>query len=163
MNRRSGTFAAATAAIVLSLMWVATARGQGPLVPRAPMADKVFKNVQVLKGVPVDEFMGMMGIFAAAVGRGCNECHAFEASGDWARYADDTPLKQTARRMVLMMRQINRTNFGGRQLVTCYSCSGEDGRRDPGDHVLRYGDRAADPVDALRGHAGRAHRHAVRL
>lgn len=122
MNRRSRTFAAATAAIVLSLMWVATARGQGPLAPRAPMADKVFKNVQVLKGVPVDEFMGMMGIFSAAVGRGCNECHEFESSGDWARYADDTPLKQTARRMVLMMRQINRTNFGGRQLVTCYSC-----------------------------------------
>ena len=122
MNRRSGTFAAATAAIVLSLMWVATARGQGPVAPRAPMADKVFRNVQVLKGVPVDEFMGMMGIFAAAVGRGCNECHELEASGDWARYADDTPLKQTARRMVLMMQQINRTNFGGRQLVTCYSC-----------------------------------------
>jgi len=31
-------------------------------------------------------------------------------------------LKQTARRMVLMVKQINDANFGGRQMVTCYSC-----------------------------------------
>jgi len=122
MNRRSGTFAAATAAIVLSLMWVATARGQAPSAPRAPMADEVFRNVQVLTGIPVDQFMGTMGIIASSVGRGCTECHQRDSGGDWARYAEDTPLKQTARRMMLMVQQINNTNFGGRRVVTCYSC-----------------------------------------
>lgn len=122
MNRRSQTFAAATTAIVLSLIWVATVRGQAPAAPRAPMAEEVFKNIQVLKGIPVDQFMGTMGIFASSLGKNCSECHGEESGGDWAKYAQDTPLKQTARRMVLMVKQINDANFGGRQMVTCYSC-----------------------------------------
>ena len=32
------------------------------------------------------------------------------------------PLKQTARKMVLMVRVINQANFGGKPEVTCYSC-----------------------------------------
>src|SRR6476659_9264622 len=122
MNRRSGMFAAATTAIVLSMIWVATVRGQGPAVPRQPMAEDVFKNIQVLKGIPVDQFMGTMGIFSSSLGKNCTECHGIESGGNWALYAQDTPLKQTARRMVLMVKQINDTNFGGRQMVTCYSC-----------------------------------------
>ncbi len=30
------------------------------------MADDVFKNIKVLKGLTVDEFMGTMGLFSAA-------------------------------------------------------------------------------------------------
>src|SRR4051812_37680442 len=83
MNPRSGLFAAATAAMVLSLIAVTIVHAQTPSAPRAPMAEDVFKNIQVLKGVPVDEFMGMMGIIAASVGRGCSECHLLDSSGDW--------------------------------------------------------------------------------
>jgi hypothetical protein len=86
------------------------------------MAEEVFKNIQVLKGIPEDEFMGTMGIFASSLGKNCSECHGQESGGNWALYANDTPLKQTARRMVLMTKMINETNFGGRQVVTCYSC-----------------------------------------
>jgi mono/diheme cytochrome c family protein len=111
------------AAIVISLSWVAAIVGQAQTtVPRAPMAEEVFKNVQVLKGIPVDQFMGTMGIFASALGKNCSECHGIESGGNWELYAKDTPLKQTARRMVLMVKQINDANFGGRQMVTCYSC-----------------------------------------
>ena len=122
MNPRSGAVVAATAAIVLGLIQVAAVRGQAPSPTRPPMAEDVFKNIQVLKGIPVDEFMGTMGIIAASVGRGCTECHVLDSSTDWALYAQDTPLKQATRRMLLMTKQINETNFGGRQLVTCYSC-----------------------------------------
>jgi len=52
----------------------------------------------------------------------CTDCHITESAGDWARYADDTPLKQTARRMVLMENLINRADFGGVRMVTCYTC-----------------------------------------
>jgi photosynthetic reaction center cytochrome c subunit len=76
----------------------------------------------VLKGIPVDQFMGTMGIFASALGKNCTECHGEESGGNWALYANDTPLKQRARQMVVMVQGINRTNFGGRQVVTCYSC-----------------------------------------
>jgi hypothetical protein len=116
------TFAATTAVFVLALLSVATLRGQAPSTPRPPMAEDVFKNIQVLKGIPVDEFMGTMGIFASALGKNCSECHGVESGGNWELYAGDTPLKQTARRMVLMVKQINDANFGGRQMVTCYSC-----------------------------------------
>ena len=35
------------------------------------LADQVFKNVQVLKGIPVDEFLGTMGIMAASLQFDC--------------------------------------------------------------------------------------------
>src|SRR5205814_5028658 len=57
-----------------------------------------------------------------SLGKNCSECHGEASGGDWAHYADDTPLKQRARQMVVMTQGINRTNFGGRQVVTCYSC-----------------------------------------
>lgn len=86
------------------------------------MAEEIFKNVQVLKGIPVDEFMSTMGIFSAALGMSCEDCHAANDS-KWENYALDTsPKKRTARRMVQMVTAINRDNFGGRQMVTCYSC-----------------------------------------
>jgi len=112
---------AAAAAIVLCAVSTATVRGQSP-PSRTPMSEDVFKNIQVLKGIPVDQFMGTMGIIAASVGRGCSECHVLDSSTDWTLYAEDTPLKLATRRMLLMTKQINDANFGGRQAVTCYSC-----------------------------------------
>ena len=86
------------------------------------MAEDVFKNIQVLRGIPVDEFMGTMGFFSASLGLNCTDCHIGESGGNWVRYADDNDLKRTARRMMLMVQNINRTNFGGRQVVTCFTC-----------------------------------------
>jgi photosynthetic reaction center cytochrome c subunit len=88
---------------------------------RPPLSDQVFKNVQVLKGIPVDEFLGTMGIMAAALQFDCSDCHvnAGTANVDWAA---DTPRKIMARRMVTMVTAINQNNFGGRQLVTCWTC-----------------------------------------
>ncbi|HEV2445824.1 MAG TPA: photosynthetic reaction center cytochrome c subunit family protein [Candidatus Sulfopaludibacter sp.] len=92
-------------------------------VPKAagPTSDQVFKNIQVLKGIPVDDFMGTMGIMCAALGFDCSDCHtgAGTVKVDWAA---DTPKKVRARRMVQMMQAINRDNFSGRQMVTCWSC-----------------------------------------
>ena len=61
------------------------------------MAEEVFKNIQVLKGIPVDEFMGTMGFFSPSLGLNCTDCHVAESGGSWARYADDNALKQQAR------------------------------------------------------------------
>jgi len=102
---------------------VVLARGQaGQQQPRPQMAEEVFKNVQVLKGIPVDEFMDTMGMFSAALSLNCIDCHTAESVGTWDRFADETPLKQTARRMVQMVNEINRTNFKGVRSVTCYTC-----------------------------------------
>jgi hypothetical protein len=86
------------------------------------MAEEAFKNIQVLKGIPVDQFMATMGFFSASLGLNCTDCHSDESGGNWEKYADDTPLKRAARRMVTMTQQLNETNFGGRQMVTCNTC-----------------------------------------
>jgi photosynthetic reaction center cytochrome c subunit len=89
---------------------------------RPPMAEEVFKNVQVMKGIPVDEFMNTMGVFSAALGMSCEDCHASNDT-KWENYALDTsPKKRTARRMIQMMATINKDNFGGRQMITCWTC-----------------------------------------
>jgi photosynthetic reaction center cytochrome c subunit len=107
---------------LVCLLGIASAIGQDVPAQKPQMAEDVFKNVQVLRGISVDEFMGTMGFFAASLGLNCTDCHTVESSGDWKKYADDTPLKQTARRMILMVNTINRGNFGGKRMVTCYSC-----------------------------------------
>ncbi len=106
------------------LLIAASAKGQGarPAAEEKPlMAEDVFKNIQVLKGIPVKEFMNTMGFFSAATNLNCIDCHSPQ-SESLEGYAIDTPRKQTARRMLLMVNQINQTNFGGRKMVTCYTC-----------------------------------------
>jgi photosynthetic reaction center cytochrome c subunit len=111
--------AATAVAVVAFIGALTTARVSSQ--QRPPLSDQVFKNVQVLKGIPVDEFLGTMGIMAASLQFDCSDCHvnAGTANVDWAA---DTPRKIMARRMVSMVAAINQTNFGGRQLVTCWTC-----------------------------------------
>jgi photosynthetic reaction center cytochrome c subunit len=110
------------------------------------MAEDVFKNVQLLKGIPVDEFMETMGFFSASLGLNCVDCHTRQSEGNWAHYADDTPLKQTARRMIMMVDSINKTNFGGARGVTCYSCHhGEQRPKVIPSLVIQYSAPFEDP------------------
>ena len=86
------------------------------------VSDAVFKNVQLLKGIPVSEFMDTMGFFSASIGSNCVHCHVEDSLTHWEKFAEDVPRKQTARRMIRMVDAINKTNFGGRKVLTCYSC-----------------------------------------
>ena len=86
------------------------------------LAEDVFKNVQVLKGIPVNQFMETMGFFSAALGYNCTNCHGDAVLGNWEKYADDIPVKRTARRMIQVVNIINKDLFGGREAVTCYTC-----------------------------------------
>src|SRR5271169_474305 len=91
--------------------------------PEKPLlAEQAFKNVQVLRGIPAKEFMETMGFFAASLAMTCSDCHSDASASNWANYADDTALKQTTRKMVLMVNAINSANFGGARSVTCYTC-----------------------------------------
>jgi photosynthetic reaction center cytochrome c subunit len=134
---------------VLAMVWVSAVvitSGQAASNAAAPpMAETVFKNVQVLKGIPVNEFMGTMGIFSAALGMSCEDCHA-AGDADWSVYATDSPRKQMARVMITMMATINKTNFRGRQMVTCYTCHRGTARpRATADLADLYGSVASDP------------------
>jgi photosynthetic reaction center cytochrome c subunit len=119
------------------------------LAQRPQMAEEVFKNVQVLKGIPVDEFMNTMGVFSAALGMSCEDCHASN-DAKWENYALDTsPKKRMARRMVQMVTTINKDNFGGRQMITCWSCHrGSDHPKITPDLSTLY-NRADEPDDTI--------------
>ena len=112
---------AAAAIMVVWLAGVALEGGQAAAQTKPTMVEDVFKNVQVLKGISVDDFILTMGIISAAVGSDCVGCHP-SAGTDQVDWAFDTPRKRTARRMVQMVTAFNRDNFGGRQVVTCWTC-----------------------------------------
>src|SRR5258708_16956954 len=112
----------------LSLGSMATAQApapqnaQAPAPQKAKMVEDVFKNVQALKGISVDDFLQTMGVMSAAIGFDCSECH-FNAGTDQVKWeADDNPRKLTARRMVRMVQAINKDHFGNRQNITCWTC-----------------------------------------
>jgi photosynthetic reaction center cytochrome c subunit len=100
---------------------VAFAQSQAQTSSKPEMSDAAFKNIQVLKGIPVDEFMGTMGLFSAALSVCCGDCHV-NAGTDHPDWAADPPRKRIARQMVTMVSAINRDNFRGRQVVTCWTC-----------------------------------------
>jgi photosynthetic reaction center cytochrome c subunit len=99
----------------------AQAPPQAAATPGLQKAEEVFKNIQVLKGISVDDFMGSMGVMSASLGFCCSECHT-GAGTDTVKWDVDTPNKITARKMVLMVAAINKDNFGGQQVVTCWTC-----------------------------------------
>lgn len=117
----------------LAVVWLAgsvmvnQATAQAPNVAAAAAAGQTagtaFKNVSTstLKGLTVDDFLGSMGVMAAALGYDCADCHP-GAGSDKADWVIDTAKKKTARRMVEMVAGINKTYFGGTQQVTCFTC-----------------------------------------
>jgi len=98
-----------------------------PMVAQSPApgrtAGEVFKNVttSTLKGLTVDDFMGSMGVMAAALGFDCADCHT-GAGTDKVVWEADTNRKRMARRMTEMVAVINKENFGGQPLVSCWTC-----------------------------------------
>jgi photosynthetic reaction center cytochrome c subunit len=110
--------------------------------------------VQVLKGIPLDDFMGTMGVMSAALGFDCSECHA-GAGTDKVDWAADTPKKVMARKMVTMVQTINKENFNTRQLVTCWTCHhGKDRPATTPALEYVYGPPTSELDDVLRQEPG---------
>jgi hypothetical protein len=110
-------------ASVRGLPAVASAEAGQTGPEQAPlMTENLFKNIQVLKGIPVDTFFDAMGMFAASMGDDCTYCHSKAAVSDRNAFAVATPRIQRARQMIVMMRTINNTYFGGAPRVTCFTC-----------------------------------------
>lgn len=101
-----------TLAGMLSLTAAASAQS-----PDSKTADQVFKNIVQLKGIPSDQLMPTMQFISASLGVECSFCHV-QGKMD----ADDKPTKLTARKMMAMTFEVNKTNFDGRPEITCNSC-----------------------------------------
>lgn len=144
MRWSSRPMMAVAAMMFLWLCSVAIATGQQP-----QLSEEAFKNVQALKGIPVDEFMGTMGLFSAALSMCCGDCHTGAGTSN-PKWEDDPPRKRTARRMVLMVDTINKTNFNGRHVVTCWTChrgQPSPAATPPMDRI--YGEPVSEPPDVL--------------
>ena len=102
-------------------MAAATLRAQNA-APAPQITDTVFKNIQLLKGIPVDTFFDAMGMFANAMGNDCTFCQSSKACLDTTAFAEPTPRIQRARQMIVMMNTINKQYFAGQPRVTCFTC-----------------------------------------
>lgn len=90
--------------------------------------DQVFTNIKVLNGMPQSQLYPAMRFMAASLGFQCGSCHVVKnGRGDFP--ADDKPEKQTARQMIRMVIEINKTLGEGRPPVSCYTC--HRGQRSP--------------------------------
>ncbi len=99
------------------LMAVNRAGAQNAATDSGKTAEQVFKNIQVLKGIPADQLQPTMQFIAGSLGVECTFCHvqnAFEK--------DDKKSKLMARKMITMQMAINKDHFEGDLRVTCNSC-----------------------------------------
>lgn len=122
-NRIKRSLAAVTLGLSGSLFAASHSTIALTLAPQNQAADKpveqVNKNIQVLKGLPAAQLLPVMHQLRAALGVRCDYCHIAENGKYWL---DDKPAKQTARRMLRMVAEINQNHFGGQPVVTCNTC-----------------------------------------
>ena len=160
-NESSRTTLHALGLILIWLLVATSANGQGggDRTEQKPLlAEDVFKNVQLLKGIPVKEFMNTMGFFSAATNLNCIDCHSAQ-SESLEGYAIDTPLKQVARKMIVMVNTLNKSAFGGQRKVTCYTCHRATDRPEAIPSLLdQYSVPTDDPdrVEIVRGAAAQS-------
>ena len=79
-------------------------------------AEQAFKNIKVIKDMRAGQLQGAMNFMAASLGVDCTYCHTPPAMEK-----DDKATKQTARRMLAMVNEINK-NFGDKTVVNCATC-----------------------------------------
>jgi photosynthetic reaction center cytochrome c subunit len=113
---------ASSSALLISAVSVFSIRTKAqssaaPASPAPKKAEEVFKNIQVLKGIPADQVFPTMQFITASLGVECDFCHVRDAFEK-----DDKKPKATARKMMEMMFAINADNFDRHRAVTCYSC-----------------------------------------
>lgn len=89
---------------------------QGPNT-EGKTAEQVYKNIKVLTGTPASQVNQAMHLIEGATGMNCTVCHV-EGAFD----KDDKPPKATARMMMQMVIDLNKNEFKGQQVVTCYTC-----------------------------------------
>lgn len=76
------------------------------------------KNVKILTGLSRPEVQRIMNQMRAGLGVHCHYCHVVGQDPS----VDGTPQKARAREMMQMVVDLNQRNFGGREVVTCYTC-----------------------------------------
>jgi hypothetical protein len=123
MANRTKSYAIFALPTVLVIGWIVWAGlcsasfAQNAGAPTAKTAERQFKNIQALKGVPAEQVVPTMQFISGSLGVECEFCHV-EGAFD----KDDKKPKLAARKMITMVMAINKDNFEGHREVTCNSC-----------------------------------------
>ncbi len=96
---------------------------QAPAAPAGPLAPEKYKNIQVLTDVPANQLLPTMDYIVQATGIQCTGCHVQDATTkEFAYEKDDQRAKQTARKMMQLVKTVNAGDFGARiQCGTCHA------------------------------------------
>jgi outer membrane lipoprotein-sorting protein len=113
------------AVAILAVAGVQHVSGVRTQVPQEKLAEQAYRNIQVFKGVPATQLLGVMNYMAGTLGVSCNHCHV---PNQFAK--DDKPAKQIARRHILMTRSLNDSTFAGQAVVNCATCHRGETRPD---------------------------------
>jgi mono/diheme cytochrome c family protein len=81
-----------------------------------------FKNIKVLKDIPVSELEATMRLFTTSLGVNCSFCHVLRPGAPPQFDSDDKDTKKKARDMIKMVRDINQHDFEGKMEVSCATC-----------------------------------------
>ncbi len=109
--------AAAVFSLVIACAFAVSAQQQSM---EGKTAEQFYKNIKVLKGTPADQLNLAMHLVEGELGVDCTFCHV---DHDPAHFPlDDNKNKETARKMMQMVIDINNNTFEGKQVVTCYTC-----------------------------------------
>jgi len=111
-------------------------------------AGEAFKNVQVLKRAPADQWFDTMAFIAGSLGVTCDHCHSSKFETD-----EGNPNKLKAREMMRMVDRINQDQFGGQVVVTCNTChrgnvKPESSQIPDAEHWRRAADEPSSPPRA---------------
>ena len=87
-----------------------------PAGSKEERAEQKYKNIQLLKGIPSERLMKVMFAFKSSLGVDCTYCHIKDQFEK-----DDKPAKQTARKMIQLVRDTN-AKLGTATRVTCFTC-----------------------------------------
>ncbi len=92
---------------------------EGSTQTQVETAGQKFKSIKVLNDMPADQMGKVMNMISASLGVDCKFCHT---SNDGEYEKEGVEHKDTARKMMKMVFDLNKTQFNGRPEINCNSC-----------------------------------------
>ncbi len=89
--------------------------------PTKETSKEKFKNIKVLKELPADELIPYMHAYNTALGVKCDFCHVVNADHTGFE-KDDKPMKNKAREMIVLVKDLNGKYKTVDKKATCAMC-----------------------------------------
>lgn len=105
--------------VTIGLVFTAGRWGARAQKPQVETAGQKFKSIKVLNDMPADQMGKVMNMFSASLGVDCKFCHTSN-DGDYEK--EGVEHKETARKMIKMVFDLNKAQFNGRPEINCNTC-----------------------------------------